>query len=124
MEFRVKGNQCYPTMAEFKKLDESIYDVLKAIRRRPGMYIVEPSIYRLQAFLSGYTAGLLRAGFVLPDEGSLGLFQDWLISRLGFTSSTSGWANMIREKSLSDKDAFERFFILLDEFREGAGSQL
>jgi hypothetical protein len=104
-----------PTLQE---LDESIYDVLEAIRQRPGIYIVEPSIYRLQSFLTGYSAGLGRVGFVLRDGASFHRFHDWVARRLGFAGSAAGWCNMIREKSATEADAFQMFFVLLDEFRK------
>lgn len=104
-----------PTLAE---LDESIYDVLGAIRKRPGMYIVEPSIYRLQSFLVGFDVGLGRVGFGLRDGKDFHRFHDWVARRLGYSGSTSGWANMIREKCRSDEDAFAQFYVLLDEFRK------
>jgi hypothetical protein len=103
---------------ELQELDESIYDVLDAIRKRPGMYIAEPSINRLHAFLVGYTAGLGRVRFALRGEGDFHRFHDWVAGRLGFGSSTSGWCNMIRSKSVSEADAFDRFYALLDEFRK------
>jgi hypothetical protein len=100
-----------------RELDESIYDILNAIRKRPGLYIAEPSINRLYAFLVGYTGGLGRVGFGLRDEEDFHRFHDWIARRLGFGGSTSGWCNMIRDKSTSEKDAFEQFFVLLDEFK-------
>ncbi len=101
-----------------KELDESIYDVLDDIRRKPGMSIGTPSINRLHAFLVGYTAGLGRVGFALRDSGDLHRFHDWVARRLGYGGSASGWCNMIRNKSASEEDAFNRFFELLEEFRK------
>jgi len=95
----------------------SIYDLLAHIHRRPGMYIVEPSIYRLQAFLTGYDAALGYVGLILQDEIGFHRFHDWVARRLGFFESTSGWADMIRAKSADDKEAFAQFFVLLEEFR-------
>jgi hypothetical protein len=102
-----------------QELDESVYELLEAIRYRPGMYIVEPSIYALSNFLGGYSAGLGRVGFALREGTDFHRFHDWVAHRLGFSGSTSGWCNMIREKSKSDADAFQNFFVLLDEFRKG-----
>ncbi len=101
----------------FQKLDESIYDMLEAIHKRPGMYIAIPSINRLHAFLVGYTAGLGRVRFAVRDEEDFHKFHDWVAHRLGFGGSASGWCNMIREKSANEADAFNRFYVLLDEFR-------
>ena len=103
---------------KFKELDETIYDVLEAIRSRPAMYIPEPSIKQLRAFLDGYLGGLGRVRYAVRGEADLRRFNEWIARRLGFPEPTSGWCNMIRTKSLSDEDAFTRFFMLLDEFRK------
>jgi hypothetical protein len=102
----------------FQELDESIYDMLNAIRKKPGLYIATPSINRLHAFVVGYTAGLGRVRFAVRDDEHFHRFHDWVAHRLGFGESTSGWCNMIRDKSESEADAFHRFFVLLDEFRK------
>jgi hypothetical protein len=102
----------------FKELDESIYDLLCHIGKRPGMYIVEPSIFRLQSFIAGHEAGLGRVGYSMRDAADFFRFHDWVARRLGYFESTSGWANMIRNKSANDAEAFRQFFILLDEFRK------
>ena len=102
---------------DFQKLDESIYDALDAIRKRPGLYLATPSINRLQAFIVGYTGGLGRVRFALRDEEHFHKFHAWVAHRLGYSSSTSGWCNMILEKSASEEDAFHRFYVLLDEFK-------
>jgi hypothetical protein len=96
--------------------EESIYDILNAIRKKPGIYIATPSINRLDAFIVGYTAGLGRAGVGLRDKDHFHRFHDWIAQRLGFGGSASGWCNMIRERSTSEADAFDRFYLLLDEF--------
>ena len=82
------------------------------------MYIPEPSIKQLRAFLDGYLGGLGRLRHVLRDQGDLRRFNEWVARRLGFAEPTSGWCNMILSKSIDDADAFDRFFRLLDEFRK------
>jgi len=101
----------------YKELDESIYDLLELIRKRPGVLIGEPSIYRLDSMLGGCTAGLGRFRFKLRDGEDFHRFQDWVAWRLGYFESTLGWADMIREKSANDEEAFSKFYDLLDEFR-------
>jgi hypothetical protein len=108
--------------SEFQETHESVYDVLARIRKMPGIFIGEPSINSLQAFLNGYVSGLAGVGSVLRQDDFLHrcdfrLFNDWVARRLGYSESTLGWCRMLREKSASERDAFERFFTLLDEFR-------
>src|SRR5579871_5603119 len=107
---------------EFTEMDESIYEVLAAIHKRPGFYVSAPSINELSAFLTGYTSGLGRFRYVLKDTVEFHEFHDWVARRLGFGESTSGWRNMIREKSGDEKEAFEKCFVLLDEFRKEVGT--
>ncbi|MGV3756158.1 MAG: hypothetical protein ACO1QS_12320 [Verrucomicrobiota bacterium] len=101
----------------FQELDESIYDLIEQIRKKPGMYIGERSINRLHAFLVGYTAGIARTGFMLGGLEDFHRFHEWTAQQLGFTGSSAGWHNMIRERSTSEADAFDHFFKLLDQFR-------
>jgi hypothetical protein len=100
-----------------KESDESVYHVIELIRRRPGMWIGEPSISRLDSFLGGYSAGFARHGFTLRHAAHFHGFHDWTARHLAFRESTSGWANMIRARSSNEGEAFQKFFALLDEFR-------
>lgn len=103
-----------------KELDESLYDLLETIRKRPGFYIDEPSICRLRSFMVGYDCGVGRFGYHLKANPDFHKFNDWVARRLDYSSSTRGWCNMIREKSPSDSDAFHLFFVLLEEFKKDA----
>ena len=107
---------------EFTEMEESVYDILALIRKKPGLFIAVPSINRLHAFFVGYTAGLGRLRHVLKDGDEFHKFHDWVARRLGFGESTSGWCNMIRDKSENEKEAYEKFFVLLDEFRKEVGT--
>ena len=105
---------------ELQEVQQSVFDVLTWVRARPGMYIGEPSITRLAAFLTGYTAGLGHVGYGLRDSERFYAFNDWVAHRLGLSNSTSGWGNMILGKTGNEKEAFQRFFKLLDDFRAEA----
>src|ERR1017187_6129082 len=96
----------------FKTHEMSIYDLLELIRKRPGFYTIERSIFRLDSFIAGAELGFIKCGFVMRDWDDLRKFNEWVARRFGF-NGTSGVANLIRDKSTSDADAFDRFFILL-----------
>jgi hypothetical protein len=49
-------------------------------------------------------------------------FHDWIAGRLGYAESTSGWYKMIRGRCASEREAFDRFYELLDEFRASGGA--
>ncbi|HMJ65357.1 MAG TPA: hypothetical protein VK615_08390 [Candidatus Binatia bacterium] len=107
---------------QLKEAEESIYDLLAHIRRRPGLYIGDPELTRLQSFIIGYECGLGRGG-LMPrhEEPEFHGFHDWIARRLGYYESTSGWYKMIRERCVSEREAFDRFYELLDEFRAARG---
>jgi hypothetical protein len=105
-----------PILREAK---QSIYDVLELVRKRPPIYLDEYSIKRLRSFLVGYQGGLISQGFEFRNANpDFHAFNDWVAKRLGFFESTAGWCNMILEKSVNERDALERFFALLDEFKK------
>ena len=106
-----------------KQTDESIYDVLAPIRRKAGLYIADPELTRLHAFIVGYECGLARGGLTFREESpEFYGFHDWIARRLGYAESTSGWYKMIRGRCASEREAFDRFYELLDEFRSSSGT--
>jgi len=107
----------------FKQTDESIYDVLAPLRRKAGLYIADPELTRLQAFIVGYQCGLARGGLTFREESpDFSGFHDWIATRLGYSSCTMGWYKMIRGRCASEREAFDRFYELLDEFRSSGGA--
>lgn len=97
----------------------NIYDLIDVIRRKCGLYIGEPSITALDAFVKGFVGALHAAGRPLdPEHPSFRGFHDWIASRYGFGESTPGWKNMLLTSLGDEAIAFERFFVELDEYRE------
>ena len=92
--------------------------VLESLRRRPGMYIGEPSLTRLAAFLRGYDYArheLLGE----PADPFFISFQEWSEHR--FRQKNKGWAEAILLQSNSESQAFDRFWELLDEYLVAQG---
>src|SRR5690349_13467989 len=107
---------------ELKEIQDSIYDVLAPIRRKAGLFIGDPELTRLHAFIVGYLCGLSRSGYRLRVEApDFDGFHDWIAHRLGYSSHVSGWYKMIRGRCASEQEAFDRFYELLDEFRAVGG---
>ncbi|MFQ4146085.1 hypothetical protein [Chlorogloeopsis sp. ULAP02] len=94
-----------------------LFEMLKKIQARPGLYIGRASVSDLFMFIIGYRTAREELG-IEPTETELdfyGEFQPWLQKRLKMTTSNS-WARMIEFGCGNEKAAFERFFELLDEF--------
>lgn len=98
---------------------KTIYDLLDLVRVRPGMWIGEMSVTRLQVFLSGFSAGIDAARASLENESPpfRGLHQ-WVADRLGRRMNGHGWASMLVEACGSEEAAFERFWTELDAYRK------
>jgi hypothetical protein len=92
------------------------YELLRAIQSKPGLYLGKPSLTALYTFLAGYRFARRQLG-VPPSEGEVHFqgFQPWVQNRFGITSSQS-WADIILFYSTDEREGFERFFTLLEEF--------
>lgn len=96
-----------------------VFDILEKIRAKPGMYIGRPSVSDLFMFLVGYECARSELGIELTEEEEdfFGEFQPWLQEKFGI-STQSSWAKMIMLYFHEEKQGFDYFFKLLDEFRQ------
>jgi hypothetical protein len=93
--------------------------IINKIKTKPGMYIGSPTITNLFMFLVGYKTALRELG-IKPNKTEILLqkeFQPWLQRRFKIESVNS-WAKIILFYSLNEKEAFNYFFDLFDEFLE------
>lgn len=116
----------------------SIYNTIDLIRKRPGMYIGDPSPKQLFVFLTGYGMAMDDAGITdISHPPFFREFHDWVARKLGFHESTAGWPNMIMAVTLGlnpkkirwenyavkatyqqKSEATELVFKLIDEYRD------
>lgn len=96
-----------------------VYSILSKIREKPGMYIGRPSVSDLFMFLVGYEcrSSELEIDNTEDSDDFYGEFQPWLQKKLGITT-VSSWSKMIMLYCHSEKAGFEKFFSLLDEFKQ------
>lgn len=96
-----------------------VYSILSKIQEKPGMYIGRPSVSDLFMFLVGYECRSSELGIdnTEEDDDFYGEFQPWLQKKLGITT-VSSWSKMIMLYCHSEKAGFEKFFNLLDEFKQ------
>lgn len=94
-----------------------IFDILEKIKARPGMYIGKSSVSDLFVFLAGYKTARREFGIEPTEQENefYGEFQPWLQKRFQVLSVNS-WAKIIMLYSVDEKEGFEYFFQLLDEF--------
>ena len=96
-----------------------VYEILAKIQAKPGMYIGRPSVSDLFMFLVGYECSRSEFGIENTEESEdfYGEFQPWLQKKLGITT-VSSWSKMIMLYCHDEKAGFEKFFNLLDEFKQ------
>jgi hypothetical protein len=100
----------------------TVYDLIDVIRRKPGLFIDEPSVTGLWHFIHGFRSALHAAGRPLdPEHPPFRGFNDWIASRYGFSSSL-GWKNMLLRSVGDDESAFERVLTELDAYRENGAA--
>lgn len=94
-------------------------ELFETFRRRPAMFTGENTLISIRSFLDGYRVAMGQLGhlqvgspFLVPLE-----FHDWVAYRMHFYESTSGWCNMICDRTGSEQEAIDRFFELLEEFK-------
>lgn len=100
-----------------------MFEILEKIRFKPGMYIGRASVSDLFMFLVGYKTARRELG-IKPSVEEMEFaehFHDWLQQRYKVRTSNS-WANIILLFTRDEKDAFEQFFKLLDEFKQRSKS--
>ena len=96
-----------------------LYDLLERIKTRPGMYLGQPSITRLNMLLTGYSLARIELG--LPptkQEEEFDGFQDWLAERYQI-KSTHGWDKIILFYAADEREAFLNFFKLFEQWSQG-----
>jgi hypothetical protein len=97
----------------------SLFTVLEKIKARPGIYLGRASVSDLFMFIVGYRTAReeLEMEPTNTELDFYGEFQPWLQQRLQLTTSNS-WARMIEFGCSDEKEAFEQFFRLLNEFSQ------
>lgn len=96
-----------------------MFEILEKIRTRPGMYIGRASVSDLFMFLVGYKTARRELGVELVEEERdfTEHFHNWVQQRFNVRTNNS-WAKIILLFTRDEKDAFDCFYKLLDEFKQ------
>lgn len=101
----------------------NLYDFLRAAKDRPRMYVNDYSLDELELFCHGYTValdihGIEEFGTDFNDRFTKFLFRQYGQGADDGWGTARGWACDIREHAQNNESAFNRFFELLEEFRQ------
>ncbi|MBR2405798.1 MAG: hypothetical protein IKB04_01930 [Clostridia bacterium] len=105
-------------------IDNKFLILLKDIKERPGLYLGQPSLELLHAFLNGYSAcRMVYQVMASPEErhffSDFSKFVcDYFDVQYQFKTDDP-WVRVIRLFSTTDRRAFYAFFDLLDLFIAG-----
>jgi succinylarginine dihydrolase len=85
--------------------------------KKPSIFLGTPSIIRLNMLLTGYSLARLDLGLpVTTQEQEFSQFQEWVETKYQ-SKTTEGWDSIILKHSIDDRDAFNQFFNLYDEYK-------
>jgi hypothetical protein len=91
-------------------------EILKGIKKRPGMYLGRSSITRLDMVLRGTSLARREVGVPPTEpEREFSGFQSWIQEKYGIKTGQS-WSKIILFYSIDEHEALERFFELYEEY--------
>ena len=92
---------------------ENLYDLVKRVSGFPELYLGKASLERLYAFINGYLYQNKAS-----DDHCLDGFTEYVAKKYGIRSDHN-WSSIIQFFSSSEKEAFDIFVCLFDEFSAG-----
>jgi len=97
---------------------KTLKNALLKIKENPDKYIGEKSIKKLNVFICGYVLSQSDENGKPPEE--LPGFYEFIQKKYN-TMIARSWAEIILFHSISDEQAFDEFYSVLDEFYEMGG---
>lgn len=93
---------------------DKLYHLVQKIKKKPEVFLGKKSLHLLRAYLDGYIDYHNEKNnefnrFFLPK------FQDYVEQRYNISKSHS-WVSLITFYSNSEEEAFDNFYLILDEF--------
>jgi hypothetical protein len=109
-------NQSIKIKNDFRFYMRQLYEFLDSIKKRPAMYLLTPSITRLDMLLRGYALARREAGLEpTEEEKEFEGFQSWVQEKYGINSGQS-WSKIILFYSVDEYEALQKFFELFEEY--------
>jgi len=96
---------------------KNIFDLIDIIKKRISMFIPDKSIKSLSTYLAGYESCLELHSISEKGVPLFKHFGGWL--KINFDWNLSyGWAHAITENIDKQQDPFQKFYLLVNEFRK------
>ena len=96
-----------------------LFEILSKIKTKPGLYIGRPSVSDLFIFLAGYKTARRELG-IEPTAEEMKFYQQFhqFVENKYNLHTSNAWAKIILLYCPDEKQGFERFFQLLEEFQK------
>ncbi|GBF81241.1 hypothetical protein [Aphanothece sacrum] len=96
-----------------------LFDILAKIKARPGLYIGRPSVSNLFMFLVGYKTARKELEIEATVE-EMRFYQEFhqFVEKKYNLHTSNTWAKIILLYCPDEKQGFEHFFELLEEFQK------
>jgi len=96
-----------------------LFEILSKIKAKPGLYIGRPSVSDLFIFLAGYKTARRELG-IEPTAEEMKFYQQFhqFVESKYNLHTSNAWAKIILLYCPDEKQGFERFFQLLEEFQK------
>jgi hypothetical protein len=108
--------QCYEIIMQTQS---SLFEILDRIKARPGLYIGRPSVSDLFMFLVGCKTAR-RELELEPTQEELKFYQEFhqFVEKKYNLHTSNAWSRIIMLYCPDEKQGFESFFQLLEEFQQ------
>jgi hypothetical protein len=110
-----------------------LYTIIDDIQGRPGMYLGQPSIRLLRAYIDGvfHLSSWGLGNVKITSDPPFKAFHEWVKEKYGYGESTSGWCNMLLAQATievgfqdAEAHAMTKFFKDLAEFRVQSSGEI
>lgn len=100
---------------------ERVLNFLYSVKSKPVLIIGKKSLERLRFLLLGYTLGVYESEGRLFEEFE-SKFCEFIYEKYNPEGTAHHWLHFIQEDSKDDAEAFDKFYVLLDEFLKKIGN--
>ncbi|MGK7943436.1 MAG: hypothetical protein AB4058_03105 [Microcystaceae cyanobacterium] len=94
-----------------------LFEILNKIKTKPGLYLGKPSVSDLFIFVAGYKTARRELG-IEPNEAETQFYREFpeFVQNTYQIKTANSWAKIIMLSCHDEKEGFQIFFELLDNF--------
>jgi len=94
----------------------NLFNLLMEIKFKPGLYLGKPTLIGLNHFIHGYSTKEYEIGEDNSSFIDINDFQKYVENLYGIEATAKGSFMLIQEDSKNDKEAFYKYFEILEDY--------